>query len=185
MDVKFIWIDLALHDGFAETVAAGDKDHVTKTRFGIERENDPARRQIGTDHFHHGDGERDLEMIEAVVDAIRDRAIGENGSKAAPASFEQILGPAHIEKAFVLAGKARRRQILRRRGASYGDSDPDPGLAFKMPIGFYDLLAQQRRVHRLVYDLAGLGGLAGELSDLALVDPVQKTVQLVRDPVSR
>jgi hypothetical protein len=76
-------------------------------------------------------------------------------------------------------------QILRRRGASYGDGDPDPGLAFKLPIGFHDLFAEKRCVHRLVYDLAGLGGLAGELPDLALVNPVEKPVKLVRYAVPR
>ncbi|MEY9522475.1 hypothetical protein ABIF70_003616 [Bradyrhizobium japonicum] len=180
VDVEFIWIDLALHDGFAETVAAGDKDHVTKAGFGIEREDDTAGRQIGVDHFHHGDRKRDLEMIEAVVDAIGNRAIGENGGKAAPASFEQVFGPAHIKKAFVLACKTRRRQVLGGRRAPYGDGNAGPGLAFKLPIGFYGLLAQQRRVHRLVYDLAGLSGLAREVLDLALVDPIEKPVKLVR-----
>src|SRR5690349_11498690 len=75
VNVEFIWIDLALHDGLTETVTTCDKDHVTKPGFGIEREDDAACRQIRTDHFHHGDRERDLEMIEAVVDAIGDRAI--------------------------------------------------------------------------------------------------------------
>jgi hypothetical protein len=36
-----------------------------------------------------------------------------------------------------------------------------------------------------VYDLTGLGGFVRKLLDLALVDPVEKPMKLVRDPVLR
>ena len=126
VNIEFVGIDLALDDGFAETVTAGDEHHVAKSGFGIEREDDAAGREIRADHFHHGDGERDLEVIEAVVDAVGNRAIGENGGKAAPAGFEQVLRAAHIEEAFMLAGKARGRQIFGGRRTSHGDGDAGP-----------------------------------------------------------
>ena len=91
VNVELVGIDLALDDGFAEAVTAGDEDHVAKSGFGIEREDDAAGAMIGAHHLHHGDRERHLEMIEAVVDAVGNRAIGEDGGKAAPAGLEQVL----------------------------------------------------------------------------------------------
>ena len=181
VNVELVGIDLALDDGFAETVTAGDEDHVAKSRFGIEREDDAAGREIRANHFHHGDGESDLEVIEAVVDAVGNRAIGENGGKAAPAGLEQILRAAHIEEAFMLARKTRGRQIFRRRRTPHGDSDAGPGLPFKLPIRFHDLFAERRRIHRPVDDFAGFGGYGRKLLDLALVETVEKPMKFVRD----
>ena len=120
----------------------------------------PLAADIRTDHLHHGDGEGDLEVVEALVEAVGDRAIGEDRGKAAPAGLEQVLGAAHIEEAFVLAGKACGRQIFRRRRTSHRDGDAGPGFPLKLPISFHDLFAEKRRVHRPVYDLAGFGGFA-------------------------
>ena len=108
VNVELVRIDLTLDDGFAEAVTAGDEDHVAKSGFGIEREDDAAGADIRANHFHHGDGESDLEVIEAVVDAVGDRAIGENGGKAASAGFKQILRAAHNEESFHAAPQNSR-----------------------------------------------------------------------------
>ena len=181
MNVELVGIDLSLDDGFAETVTARDENHIAKSRFGIEREDDAAGGEIRADHFHHGDGEGDFEVIEAVVDAVGNRAIGENRGKAAPAGFEQILRATHVEEAFMLARKTRRRQIFRRRRTSHGDRDAGSGLPFKRSIRFHDLFAERSRVHRLVDDFARLGGYGRKLLDLALVETVEKPMKLVRD----
>ena len=120
-------------------------------------------------------------MIEALVDAVGNRAIGEDRGKAAPAGFEQILRAAHIEKAFMLAGKTRGRQIFRRRRTPHRNSGAGPGLPLELPIGFHDLFAERRRVHRPVDDVAGLGGGGRKLLDLALVETVEKPMKFVRD----
>ena len=96
MNIELVGIDLTLDDGFAQAVTAGDEDHVAKSGFGIEREDDAAGSDVRAYHFHHGDGESDLEVIKTVVDAVGNRAIGKNRGKAAPTGFEQVLSAAHI-----------------------------------------------------------------------------------------
>ena len=90
MDVELVGIDLALHDVLAEAVGAGDEHDVAKAGFGVEREDHAARREVGAHHLHHADRQRDLEMVEAVVDAIDDGAVGEDRGEAAAAGLEQV-----------------------------------------------------------------------------------------------
>ena len=81
----------------------------------------------------------------------------------------------------MLARETRGRQIFRRRRTPHGDRDAGPGLPFKLAIRFHDLLAEGCRVHRPVDDFAGLGGGGRKLLDLALVETVEKPMQLVGD----
>ena len=171
VNVELVRIDLALDDGFAKAVTTRDKDHVAKSGFGIEREHDAAGRQIGAHHLHHGDRERHLEMIKALVDAVGNRAIGEDRGKAASAGFEQIVRAAHIEKAVVLAGKARGRQILRGCGTPHRDGSAGASLALELPISFHNLLAQRCRIHRLVDDVRALAAVAASCLILRLSRP--------------
>jgi hypothetical protein len=53
--VELVGIDGTLHDIFAQAIGAGDHDDVTETRFRIEGEDDAARADVGTDHFHDAD----------------------------------------------------------------------------------------------------------------------------------
>ena len=82
VDIEFVGIDLALDDVFAQPVGAGDENHVAKARFGVESEDHAAGGEIGADHLHHADRQRDLEMVEAVIDPVDDGPIGEDRGKA-------------------------------------------------------------------------------------------------------
>ena len=135
VDVELVGIDLALHDVLAEAPGAGDEDHVAEAGFGVEREDDAARGEIGADHLHHPDRERDLEVVEAVVDAIDDGAVGEDRGKAAPAGLEHVGLAAHIQKALVLAGEARGRQVLGGRRAAHRDRDAGAAFLLERAIG--------------------------------------------------
>ncbi len=106
--VELVGIDGPLHDILAEPVHPGNEHDVAETRLGVQREHHAARGAVGPHHLHHADGEADLEVIEAVVDAIGNRAVGEDRGEAAAAGVEQCIGAAHVEKAVVLPGKARR-----------------------------------------------------------------------------
>ena len=180
VNVELVGIDLALHDGFAETVTARDEDHVAKSRFGIEREDDPAGREVRADHLHHGDGEGDLEVIEAVVDAIGNRAIGEDRGEAAPAGFEQIVRAPHVEEAFMLARETRGRQIFRRRRTSHGDGDAGPVLLLQLAISRGNLLAQLIAAGCGIDDSARLGCALRKRLDLALVETVEKPMKVAQ-----
>ena len=107
MDVKLVGIDGALNDVFAEAIDAGDENHVGKAGFSIEREDDAAGGAIGSHHLHYADGQRDSEMIESIVDPIRNGAVGEDRREAPTTRFKKRVGAAHVEEAFMLAGKAR------------------------------------------------------------------------------
>ena len=144
VDIELVGIDLALHDVLAEPIGTGDEHHVAKAGFGIEREDDAARRQIGADHLHHADRQSDLEMVEAVVDAVDDGAVGEDRGEAAPARLEQIVFAAHIEKALMLSGKTRGRQVFGGRRAAHRDRDIGAAFGFERSIRRSDLLAQAR-----------------------------------------
>jgi hypothetical protein len=95
VDVELVRVDLALHDVLAESIGPGDEDHVSEAGLRIEGEDDAACRQVRADHLHHPDRESDLEVIEAVIDAINDSAIGDRG-EAAPARLKQGGFAAHI-----------------------------------------------------------------------------------------
>ena len=146
VDVELVGIDRPLHDVFAEPVDAGDEHDIAKAGFGVQREHDAAGGAIRPHHLHHADRERDLEMVESIVDAIGDRAIGENGCKAAAAGFEQIVGAADIQKTLVLAGKARRRKIFRGGRTADGNGHIRAVLRLELPIGAADLFAEARSV---------------------------------------
>ena len=93
MDVELVGIDRALHHVLAEAVGPRDEDDVAEARLGVEREHHAGRGEIGAHHLLHADRQRDLEVVEALVDAVEDRAIGEQAREAAPARVEQAASP--------------------------------------------------------------------------------------------
>jgi hypothetical protein len=66
---------------------------------------------------------RDLQMVEALRDAVADGAVGEQRGEAAPAGVKQRGLAPDVEVALLLAGKARRRQILGRGARAHRDVD--------------------------------------------------------------
>ena len=131
----------------------------------------------------------DLEMIEAVVDAIGDRAVGEDRGEAAAAGLEQCIRAAHVEKAFVLAGEARRRQVLRGRRAAHGDRYVGSVVGLQFPIGADGLLPQLLDSRGVIDDAARFGGSLGEQVDAPLVElseePVKRLPRLAAVSASR
>ena len=75
-NIILVGIDRTLNDVLAESVSCVDQHRVAKTRFGVDREHDARRPEIGAHHALHANREGDLTMIESLVDAIGDRAIG-------------------------------------------------------------------------------------------------------------
>ena len=76
-DVVFVRIDRTLDDVFAQSVSGVDQHGIAEASFRVDREHDPGGAEIGAHHALHANGKRDLEMIEAFVDAVRNRAVGE------------------------------------------------------------------------------------------------------------
>ena len=92
-DIELVGIDGALHDVLAEPIGAGDEDDVLEAGFGVDREDDAGGGEIGANHLHDADGVEDLEMVETIVDAIADRAIGEQAREAVAHGVENAASP--------------------------------------------------------------------------------------------
>ena len=106
-------------------------------------------------------------------------------AKQLPAGLEQFLEAAHVEEAFVLAGKARGRQILRRGGTAHRNGDVGTIFAFEPVIGCGEVLSKAIGAGGSEHDVAGLGGPLGKDVDAGLVDPVEKLMQPVPCPGRR
>jgi hypothetical protein len=150
------------------------------TRFGVEREYDAAGGLVGAHHLHHTDRERHLEVIEAIVDPVRDRAIGEDRCEAPPARLDDSPHTANVEEAFMLAGETCGRQILSSRGAANRNRDIGAIFLFELAIGRCDRFSQSRCAGRRIDDLACLGGGFAQQIDLAFIEHVKQAMQLIQ-----
>ncbi len=97
------------------------KTTFSKSAFGVDREDDAGRGQVRPHHFHHADRVEHLEVIEAIVDAIADGAVGEQAREAMTDGVENRRGAAHVEIGVMLAGETRARQIFGRRRRAHRD----------------------------------------------------------------
>ncbi len=73
----FIRVDGALHHVLAEPPCRIDDHDPGKAGLGIEREHHPGTGAVGANHLLDTDGQGDLQMIETVVLAVHDGAVGE------------------------------------------------------------------------------------------------------------
>jgi hypothetical protein len=95
VDVELVGIDLALDDVLAEAIGAGDEHHVAEAGFGVEREDHAAAARSERTIFITPTDSADLEVIEAVVDPIDDRAIGEHRGEARRQASNRSSAPRH------------------------------------------------------------------------------------------
>src|SRR3989442_61593 len=77
--------------------------------------------EIRPHHALHPNRQRNRQVVEALIDAVRDGAISEQGGQAALAGVEQGSMALDIQVGFLLPGKAGVRQILGRGTAADGD----------------------------------------------------------------
>ena len=176
--IELVGIDGALHDILAQAPGPGDEHHVGVARLGVDGEHDASRSQVTAYHLHHGDRQRDLEMVEALVNAVGDGAVGEQRSLAAFDRVDQQLLAAHIEIGVVLAGEARAGQVFGGGRTAHGNAQvfalarlqPAPGLAQR-------LFSLDRHCGG-VNDFTRTQADARKRIHIALVQLVQKPVQL-------
>jgi hypothetical protein len=130
VDVEFVRIDGALHDGLAETISGRDEYHVAKARVGVEREHHAGAAKIAAHHMLHADGKRHGVVVEFVVHAIGDGAIVEQRGKYLMHALQQMRFAAHVQERLLLACKRRIRQILGRGGRAHRNGEVrDVGVA--------------------------------------------------------
>ncbi len=160
--IELVGFDRTLNDVLAESPRGGDEHDVAKAGLGVQREDHAAGAQIGADHPLDADRQRDVEVVEAVVDAVLHRAIGEQTGEAAATGLDECGLAADVEETLVLTREARLRQIFRRRRAANRNGNvgtlfcdetfvcgDDFGAQIVGQLGFVDQLATlPRAVHQ-------------------------------------
>ena len=137
----------------------------------------PLARQVRAHHFHHSDRQRDAQVIEILIGAVVNRAVGEQAREAALAGFEQRRLLAHIQVGLLLAGEACGRQILGGGGAAHRDTRGEAVLGLQFPIGLQDLGLQRIRQRRVMDDRARTRPAAPQILGVIGLEPVERRAQ--------
>ena len=179
VDVELIGVDGALNHVLAKAVGACHEDDVVEARLGVDGEHHTRRGKVGAHHLHHADRQRDLEMVEALVDAIVDGSVGEQAGETTAARVEETLRALDVEIGVLLAGEARRRQVLGGRRASHSETDLLAVLVLKQAVGVHDLGDQVFGKPGAVDDLARTFAFARQRGDVGRVEIVELGMQRV------
>ena len=143
-DEEFVGIELPLHHGFPEAEGAVDEHDVGEAGVRVQREHDAGARAPGIHHPLHGHRQEHGQVIEPVLDAIDDRAVGEDRGQAAPDGAEDRGLPADAQEALVLTGEARLGQILGGRAGADRDGGLAPVRKAQAPVRRAHLLLEAR-----------------------------------------
>jgi hypothetical protein len=108
--VELVRVDRTLHHVLPKTICAGDEDDVAKPGLGVEGEDHAGTGEVRAHHFHHADRQPDLEVVEAVFDAVDDRAVHEQAGEAPSDTVEERGLAGNVEVGFMLAQLAPRLQ---------------------------------------------------------------------------
>ncbi len=179
MDIEFVGIDLALNDVLAQAITAGDQHHVAESGLGIEGEDDAAGALVGPHHIHDRDRKRHFQVIESVLVAIDDGAVGEQGGEAAAAGLEHRLFAAYVDVTVMLAGKAGIGKILRGGRTAHRHRRMPAILLLQFAIGLGHLPADFVCTGGLIDQLARRLRPRGELLDGGFPQSLDKMAQPV------
>ncbi len=102
-----------------------DEHDLIKTRFGIERKHHAGCTRVAADHALHADGERDVGVNIALMDAIGDRPVVVEGSKYLFYRMKKIIYAIDIKECFLLTCKGGVGEIL--SGCRRANRDTDTG----------------------------------------------------------
>ena len=181
-DVVLVGVDGALDDVLAEAVGAGDEDDVPEAGLGVEREHDARRGEVRAHHLHDADRQCHVEVVESLVNAVVDGTVGEEAREAAPAGVEEALVPVDVEVGVLLAGEARRRQVLGRRRRPHRQAHLVPVLLLELAVGGDDLVGEVLGQPGAVDDLPGALAAAREVGDVLGVELVDRLVERRKRP---
>ena len=179
VDIELVRIDGTLNHILAQAVRARHEHGVAEARFGVEGEHHARRRDVRAHHLHHADRQRDLEVVEALVDSVVDGAIGEKAGKTAAARIEQALVALDVQIRILLAGEARRGQVLRGRRAAHGETHVLSVLLLKRAVAIQDLACQIVGQSGTVDDLPGALGFPRQRGDIGGVEVVEFGMQAI------
>jgi hypothetical protein len=174
--------DRSLYHIFAEAVGRIDQHDVPEARLGIEREHHARGAEVRTNHALHSNRQRDLRVIESLVDAVRDRPILEQGGKTALARIEQRVPALHVQVGFLLTGEAGIRQVFRRRAAPDRDRNVLDRRIVQLRVGTGDLRHEIGRKLRREDGMPDVGAAAPQVVNVAHVEPGQLRLDRSLEP---
>jgi hypothetical protein len=109
-------VDVCVHstgdERLAEAETSVDGRNLAVAGDGVGRKQDPGR--IGKNHALHDDGEPDLPVLEAVLNAIGDRSIRKQRGPAARDVPQNLLSADDVQVRVVLAGERHGRRVFQR-----------------------------------------------------------------------
>ncbi len=170
-DAEFVGIDGALDDILAQTPGGIDQDGFLETGFRIDAEHHAAGGEVGADHALDPDAEGDVEVVEALVDAIGDGAVGEEGGVAAATAIEDGGDATDIEIGLVLAGDTGVGKILGGGTAADGDIQGMPVGSGKGPVSSLDFGSEIVGKFGSENGLTDLCAALAEIGDIVGVEP--------------
>ena len=185
MHVELVGIDGALHHRFAQTVAGGDENGITETRFGIEGEHHAGRALVGTDHALDTGGQRDIGVDEALVHAVGNGAVVVERSENFLDGVQDVFQADDVEEGFLLAGEGSIRQIFGGGGGTHGEGHVGGGIGDQALVLLGDGDGQFHRERGIHDPLADLGTAGGECVDVFDIERVEGGVDLVIEAALR
>ncbi len=154
--VEFVRVDRTLHHGFAQAVGTGDEHHVAEARLGVEGEHDAGGAGFGADHALHAGGQGHQLVVEALVHAVGDGAVVEQGGEHFLGRADHVVDAADVEEGFLLAGERGVRKVFGGgrgthgdghvfvAGGHFGEGRTDFAVKTRREVGFHDPLANLR-----------------------------------------
>ena len=180
VDIEFVWVDRPLDDGFTETVASGDENDVVETGFRVEREGDPARREIASHHALHARRDPNLAMRESLMHPIGDGTVVVERGENFLDRHENMVETFDVQKAFLLARERSFGHILRRGRRAHRE-----GISLDLLKGFERFADGGRDVvgeGRLFDRTPNLAAHARELEDVLDIELFERVVDTLVEP---
>src|SRR5690606_33769189 len=156
VNVEFVRVHRALYDSLAQAVGAGDEHHVAETGLGIQGKHHTGGACFRANHALDTSGQSDQLVIEALVHAVGNGAVVEEGGENLFGSANHVVHATNIEEGFLLAGKGSVRQVFsgcRRTycyrqvviaGRHFGKGCANIGVQLRRELGGHDPAADLR-----------------------------------------
>ena len=105
IDIEFIRVHCALHDHFAEAERRRDEHDIAETRFGVERKQHAGCADVRAHHQLDACTQEHVFVLEAVMDAVCNRAIVIQRCENFLHLAHNIIGTGDVEERFLLTGE--------------------------------------------------------------------------------